>query len=73
MERRSSDREHAIREATRALMDLGRDPARYELDVEETDDAWKLSFSGKQPRAPGDDVSVVVDKRSGALHTMLGE
>jgi hypothetical protein len=67
------DRNQAVAKATRSLEDLGRDPARYDMEVAETAAAWQVSFAGKMPRPPGDEVSFTIDKRSGAVRTLLGE
>jgi hypothetical protein len=69
----SIDRKQAVAMALRALRDLGRDPERYEMQVEETDIEWQVSFAGKMPRPPGDEVSFLIDRRSGDLRTLLGE
>lgn len=69
----SIDRKQAIAMALRASKDLGFDAERYEMRVEETDIEWQISFAGKMPRPPGDEVSFLIDKRSGAMRTLLGE
>jgi hypothetical protein len=67
------DRNQAVTLATRGLEDLGRDPARYDMEVTETDAAWQVSFAGKMPRPPGDEVSFTIDKNTGAVRSLLGE
>lgn len=69
----SIDRKQAVAMALRAFKELGSDPERYEMQVVETDTEWQVSFAGKMPRPPGDEVSFLIDKRSGALRTLLGE
>lgn len=66
-------RDEAIALATKGLTDLGRDPSRYEMSVTETGSEWQVTFSGKQPRAPGDEVFFYVDKSTRKVRSMLGE
>ncbi len=69
----ATDREQAIALATERLVDLGRNPARYDVEVAETHAEWQVTFVGKHPRPPGDEVFIYVDKGSGELRIMLGE
>ena len=52
----SIDRKQAVAMALRAFKELGSDPERYEMQVEETDTEWQVSFAGKMPRPPGDEL-----------------
>lgn len=69
----SIDSTQAVAMGLRALRDLGRDPDRYEMRVEETGTEWQVSFVGRMPRPPGDEVTFLIDRRSGAVRTLLGE
>lgn len=68
-----SDKERAVQQATQAVRDIPRDPARYDIETTETGDEWEIRFLGKPPRPPGDEVTVLIDKRSGARRLMQGE
>jgi len=69
----AADRETAVEQAIAALRGMPRDPARYDMEVTETADALEVHFTGKSPRPPGDEVTVSIDKRSGALRIVQGE
>jgi hypothetical protein len=51
----------------------GKDPARYDITLQETDAEWTVEVVGKEPRPPGDELMVYVNKRTGALRVMQGE
>ena len=51
----------------------GKDPEKYDVTVQETPTEWAVEVVGKQPRPPGDELMVYVDKSTGKLRVMLGE
>ena len=59
--------------AAQGLKDLHRDPDRYEVTVSESGTEWQVTFAGRQPRPPGDEVTFYIDKQSGSVRHMLGE
>jgi hypothetical protein len=70
---RAIDRERAIALATDKLVESGRSRDRYDMTVGETEKEWEIGFAGKEPRTPGDELSIYVDKQSGEVRVMLGE
>lgn len=67
------EKQQAIKLAVEAVRDSGRDPSRYNITVEDEGTEWSISFEGKPPRPPGDELFVYVSKESGKLRFMLGE
>lgn len=51
----------------------GKDPARYDITVNAGATEWQVDVVGKEPRAPGDELTVFVNKKSGELRVMIGE
>ncbi len=67
------EKQQAIKLAVEAVRDSGRDPSRYNIKAEEMGKEWFISFEGKPPRPPGDELFVYVSKDSGKIRLMLGE
>ncbi len=67
------EKQQAIKLAVEAVRDSGRDPSRYNITVEDEGTEWSISFEGKPPRPPGDELFVYVSKESGKTRLMLGE
>jgi hypothetical protein len=55
------------------LKKRGKDPARYDVSVQSGATEWQVDVVGKEPRAPGDELTVFVNKKSGELRVMMGE
>jgi hypothetical protein len=55
------------------LRKRGKDPARYDVTVQDTATEWAVDLVGKQPRPPGDELMVYVSKATGTLRVMQGE
>ncbi|MEZ4361715.1 MAG: hypothetical protein R3B48_16120 [Kofleriaceae bacterium] len=59
--------------ALKEVATRGKDPARYDVTAREEGEEWAVEIVGKEPRPPGDEFMIYVDKNTGKLRVMQGE
>ncbi len=63
----------AVKLAKKALSEKGWDIEKYIMKKEESDEKWIITFEGKEPRPPGDEMTIYVIKKDGSIKVFIGE